>query len=359
MNTYISDISSVHLLRQARGRRWPRLEECHDRTVADSGASRRQWWRESIPELEPLMTIDSRHPLHIHVSCDSQRVRSDTIACDVLSPVLPDGAFLLAILNQMGTSVKIDAGPLSFVQLAHKLERMVRTGTLSYAQARALLIDFGMEVTGSYVRDPFASASGGCHFSVRPVTCSADMQSWCRGAHHVRGVRFARRIARDVMDASRSPMETLHAIVLSSSPELGGLGLGAPLINEPLHLNRQQHRLLQRSRITPDLYFPDLGFAIEHQGGGHGTSAQYAEDAYRTQVYAALGIRLFETSRLDVQTPAAYDRFLQRLTYRIATDHGTRLGSRLREILDDPALHRLRWKVIDALVDRSIDPWSQ
>lgn len=233
MNTYVSDISSVCLLRQARGRRWPRLEECHDHMVATPDASQSQWWRASIPELEPLMTIDSRNPLHIHVSCRSQRVRASTIACDVFSPMLPSGAFLLAILNGTGASVKIDAGPLSFVQLAHRLGRAARVNTLSYAQARALLIDFGMEVTGTYSRNPFAPASEDCHFSVRPVTYAADIQSWCKDANYVRGVQLARRIAHDVMDASRSPMETLHAIVLSSSPELGGLGLGAPSSTNP------------------------------------------------------------------------------------------------------------------------------
>ena len=54
---------------------------------------------------------------------------------------------MLAVLSESGSSVRIDSGGLSFGQLAGKLARAERRGDLSRAQARALLIDFGMELT--------------------------------------------------------------------------------------------------------------------------------------------------------------------------------------------------------------------
>lgn len=357
MDVYVSDISSVQLLRRARGRCWPRVEECLDRTVGVPPSLRSQWWRDGIAELAPLLTIDERHPLHLHVSCEERRIRARSIECDILSPVLPEGSFMLAVLSESGSSVRIDSGGLSFGQLAGKLARAERRGDLSRAQARALLIDFGMELTGNYARNEVNPLTDDCYFFVGRATSADGIRMWCDNACRVRGAKYARRISRDVMDGSQSPRETLHAIILSSPPELGGLGLERPLLNVPLQLSSQERLLINGPSMCPDLYFPDLGFAIEHQGGPHGTSAQYAEDASRSQVYAALGITLFETSRRDVWSAAAYDIFLHRLIHRLAADHGTRLGRRLTEIVDDPVSRRTRWSVIDVLTDGTLDPW--
>lgn len=355
MDIFISNISSVSLLRCARTSRALRLEECLDRTVTSDIPPYKHWWHQEMEDLRQLLAIDMRHPLHIHVPCERQRVRSQLVESDILSTVLPRHSFLLAVMTSDGTSVRIDSGALSLVQFAHDLQQAERQGRLDRRQSRAMLIDFGMELCGSYSR---CDGESTCHFFLPPLTTADELQRWSAEARGLRGLTLARYGSRCIMNGSASPMETLHAIMLSSPPELGGLGLGEPLLNMPLCLDDTDRGLMSRRSMRPDLFFPDLGIAIEHQGRSHRSAAQYMEDASRSQMYAALGISVLATSAQDVRGPEAYERFLRRLVRCIIRRGRPRLGHQLTDVLDNPTLCGTRESVLSALTDRPLQPWQ-
>ena len=111
-----------------------------------------------------------------------------------------------------------------------------------------------MELTGNYARNEVNPLTDDCYFFVGRATSADGIRMWCDNACRVRGAKYARRISRDVMDGSQSPRETLHAIILSSPPELGGLGLERPLLNVPLQLSSQERLLIKLFKLRIFLF---------------------------------------------------------------------------------------------------------
>ena len=333
----------------ARYGAWPHLHACMDATARLPEGERPQWWRSAVAMLSPHVDIDARSPLELYVTGQESRVRAKLASGCVCPLHLPRGAFVFAELPGDVGSVRIESPALSFARFAQEVAEEELAGGIDVTQTRALLLDYGCELCGSYARDARAPLGNECHYFLHPVTTSRDLSAWCGALRRYRHQRRAEACALEVIEGSASPMETLHAIVLSSSPEKGGMGLGRPLLNQQLQLGSAERWVLHRSSMRPDLFFPDLNLAIEHLGGKHGSGVAYEEDAAREQVYAALDIALFTTTRRDMETPRNYDLFLRRLIHRLGRERSRSLERELLERLDDPLVSRARWGMVEIL----------
>ena len=352
MEAYVAGRHARSLLRRARYSAWPRLHACMDVAARTPEGERPQWWRPAVTMLRPYVDMDAKSPLELYVAGQGSRVRAELASGSACPPHLPRGAFVFAELPGDVGSVRIESPALSFARFAQEVVEEESAGGIDAVQTRALLLDYGYELCGSYARDALAPLESECHYFLNPTTTSRDLSAWCGSLYRYRHKRRAEACAREVLEGSASPMETLHAIVLSSGPEKGGMALGRPLLNEQLRVGPAERWVLHRHSMRPDLFFPELNLAIEHLGGKHGSGAAYEEDAAREQVYAALDIALFTTTRRDMETPQNYDLFLRRLIHRLGKERGRSLERRLLERLNDPLVTRARWEMVDILTGK-------
>jgi hypothetical protein len=302
--------------------------------------------------LHPYVDRGARSPLELYVAGRGPRVRAELASGHACPLHLLRGAFVFAELPGTVGSVRIESPTLSFARFAQEVVEEELAGGIDVVQARALLLDYGYELCGSYARDALAPLKVECHYFLNPTITPRDLSAWCGALYRYRHKRRAEACALEVLEGSASPMETLHAIVLSSGPERGGMALGRPLLNEQLRVDPAERWALNCPSMRPDLFFPELNLAIEHLGRKHGSGVAYEEDAAREQVYAALGIALFTTTRRDMETPRSYDLFLRRLIHRLGKERGRSLERKLLERLNDPVVTRARWEMVDILTSK-------
>ncbi|MEE3480230.1 MAG: hypothetical protein VZQ81_09475 [Succiniclasticum sp.] len=369
MDAFLTDETSCALLRMSRYSPELRLNECGARAVSISEGSSGQWWRGAVRAVSRYIDVDERHPLCILVPDHQLRVRTPLVKSTACAVTLPVGAFLSVELNGRsddesggGSLLAIESPAHSFARLAGALERAVHGGNLSRLQARALLIAYGYELCGTYARDARKPLAADAHYDLRPAATPDELAAWCRAqaGRGVSGIRLARSCARHVLAGSASPAESIHGIVFTTQPQLGGLGMSRHevLMNESLKLSPEESRLMHRLPLTPDLTFTALGNrVIEHQGSYHDRPLQYQEDASRVQDYGALGRPVFMTSAADFASPERYDQFLRRFVAWVRHDMGPRVADHYQGILDDPAYAAARHELIAALTDHIHDPW--
>lgn len=363
MDAFLTDETSCAMLRISRYSLEPRVGTSGLRTVSIDEGSRVQWWRSAVREVRRYIDVDADHPLCVSVPDEQSRVRSHLVRSSIHSVPLPAGSYLTAELDLSGIFVALESPAHSFASLAAVLDRALHKGRLDQVQARAILLAYGYELCGTYALDAAEPLTADAHYRLEPAATGEDLMAWCqaqaiRGA---RGIALARTCAPEVQCGSASPAETIHAIMLTSSPELGGLGMSREdvLLNQSLHLGLAEQALVHRLPLTPDITFAQLGGRVlEHQGGQHDRTLQYREDASRIQDYAALGRPVITTSATDLASPTAYDAFLRRFLAWVRHDLGPRTANPYQEILDDPACTDARHHLLATLTDRIHDQWA-
>lgn len=282
MDIWIGGHSAVELLRMARSGRWPRLHESSNRFVGHSSAGVGGAWREAVCELGRYVDVSPSHPLMVRVADGAHRIRSSAVACEVSSSAFPNGSFLIAELGTSGTTVRIDAPEHQLLSLARYLSPLVSTGRMDRPVALAVLAEFGMELCGTYARDPRNPYGEDCQYRTKPVTDPDRMGLWLDGVSHVKGARLAKASVRHIHAGSASPVESTHAILLGFPVRWGGIALGTFQLNAQLVMSRKDMGMLERTSFRPDLYFPRHRLAIEHYGAEwHGGIDRMAEDATR------------------------------------------------------------------------------
>lgn len=364
MDAFLTDETSCALLRVARYSTLPRMDESTARTVSIPSGAQTQWWRPALRFVEQFVPVDAKRPLCITVPDLRSRVQSSRVRSVVCSKVLPTGSYLsLDMGNNAGHDevfLAIESPAHSFASFARRLDQAQHAGRLSHLQARALLLAYGHELCGSYARDAAQPLTADCHYRLEMAATPEDIVTWCQAfdGRNSRGIRLARECAPQVMAGSASPAETIHGIVLTSPPELGGLGMSDAAMNHALELTPEERALVHRLPLTPDLTFPQFGgLVLEHQGGTHDDPLQYREDASRTQDYWALGRPVIMTSSVDFESPEAYDAFLRRLIAGVRRRLGAEVSEPYQAILDDPRATAARHKLLSVLTDRVHDPW--
>lgn len=350
MDIWIGGHSAVELLRMARSGRWPRLHESNSRIVGHSSAGVGRTWREAVSELGQYLDVFPSHPLMVRVADGAHRIRSSVVDCKVNASVLPSGSFLIVELDAFGTSVHIDAPEHQLLSLARHLSPLVSMGRMDRPVALAVLAEFGMELCGTYARNPRNPYGEDCHYGTNPVTDPNRLSLWLNGVSHVKGARLAKASVRHIRAGSASPVESTHAILLGFPVRWGGIALGDFQLNAQLVMSRKDMSMLGRTSFRPDLYFPRYRLAIEHYGAEwHGGIDRMAEDATRTQCYAALGIRVYPTTARDCGTAVAYESFLRKLAEGLGHDLGERHRRMILGRLEDFDGSRVRAAIIDEL----------
>ena len=364
MEAYLAAQTSCALVRLARRSLWPRLGPCARRRVTFDHEPRSYWWRDVIDELSPYVAVDSRHPLRVLVPTEARRSVSTLVDTIICSRNLPADSFLAMELEGSDHLYALESPGLSFLRMAQRLERAthkVGHHALSPLQARALLLDYGCELCGTYARDPKDPWYGPCAYRLKPLATPTEILAFCQAPElaRTRGIALARACAEAIPAMAASPAETLLDIFFTTSPKLGGMGLPnlEVLVNATLPLSPRERSLVHRTPLTPDLRFPGLGLVIEHQGSGHADPDQYREDASRIQDFGALGLSVFATSQSDLQTPAAFEAFLQRLVTWIAHEHGRAVAAPYQAILGDVHYRSARSDLVSTLMERRQDPW--
>lgn len=363
MDAFLVGETSNRLYRLSRYEKWPRIHSCQRRRPAvPEGRPRAHWWREVMDELEPYVTVDGKHPLELCVPSRDKRIRTTRpdfhVECSIVTGTLPKGSFLRAEL-ETGTSLYVQSPAYSLVWYARQVEVIVRSGTLTYEQGRALVQSYCHELCGTYAldsRNPDAEA----HYFLDPATTTEEIATWCRSALKRNGASFALACATAALDNSGSPRETFHSIMLTSSADLGGVELGDALLNQPINVSPEVRQTFHRWPMRPDLQFPKIGLYIEHLGPKHGEATQFMEDAYRAQDYSAAGALMYPTSRKDFESAAAYDSFLRRVGTGLSgrpDAKAQQTGGRLLNLLDNREATKTRWEVFDVLNDTRRNYW--
>ncbi len=361
MDAFLTNDTSCALLRVSRYRELPRISECTVRAVTIDPGSQTQWWRPAVRVAQQLVDVNARHPMCVTVPDHESRARSALVQSVICSAILPKNSYLALETGHDDVFLAIETPAHSFASLARVLDAARRAGRINYLQARAFLLAYGYELCGTYARDSKEPLTANCHYWLEPSATPDDLIAWAkaRTGQGARGIRFARECAPQVMAGSASPAETIHGIMLTSPPELGGMGMRDVLMNRSLDLKDDERALVHRVPLTPDLTFPQFGgLVLEHQGGDHDSPLQYREDASRTQDYWALGRPVVMTSSADFETVVTYEAFLRRLLAGVRRSVGPEAAEPYEALLDDPEASTVRSELFTALTDRAHDPWE-
>jgi hypothetical protein len=300
MMIFLSDISALESWRAA-----------NPRTMAVAPASDR--WRTDdylshSPSVEERAFADlSRYgirtrPVRLLVPDASRRIRSSKAVTRVWRGPVPPGSF-----RRIREGLYLCSPELVFLQMA---------GTLDLLP----LIELGFELCGFYaLRDDFREG-----FMTRaiPLATVESLSRYVESAAGARGRRNACRALRYVMERSRSPMETIEAMLFCLPSHLGGKGCPRPRLNRGIPLVGLARELAKRSSVECDVLWEEAGVDVEYDSyDNHATPDQLARDATKRAALDRLGIDVYTMTYAQLRDVAWFDAF----THMLAEKAGWRL----------------------------------
>ncbi|MDR1712802.1 MAG: hypothetical protein LBR39_01410 [Coriobacteriales bacterium] len=240
-----------------------------------------------------LWSLDK--PLHILVGSKAGRKGAGFIKSHILTTQLPAGSFLKA-----KDGPYVSSPELCFVQMAGKL-------TLPE------LIALGYELCGSYRLA--ANESTGQGFTLAsPLTTVAKLQAFANAATGLKGRKQAMRAIKYVLADSRSPMETILAMLLCLPYRLGGYGLPAPQLNTRITGSAEAKRTTHRSHFVCDLYWADYQVDVEYDSRDYHLSEEQVNDnAKRRNTLAAMGVEVITVTRRQIVSNSELRRVAEAL----------------------------------------------
>lgn len=149
------------------------------------------------------------------------------------------------------------------------------------------LLELGHELCGTY-----RMTGSGPTYNTEPLACVSSIRSYVKKAKGIRGRERALVACKYLADNSGSPAETALSIMFRLPLYYGGYGLGNPLLNHRITLNKGASRLLGgQMTIRPDFYWSRARYPVEYDGTlYHSTKAENDADERRRNAYAALGM---------------------------------------------------------------------
>ena len=355
MDYFIFGSSAIRLHREARRNNGIRLV-ASDITRIPRAASGRAFSTDgfSIPEIAVLCPESTRSPIDLLVPKASDRIRANGVRCSVRSGELPTGSYLqlefddsvfhrgagLANINQ--NRYYVDSPELTVVTMAGHLAHRVHAGRISNQMAFVSLFELCAEMCGTYARHPMLPRSGECAFWTKPIASSEAIRSTIESLSHMDGLALAKKVAPWIFDNSASPMETLHFGAVSLAPRFGGLSIDRPKMNTPLFPTEQQRRLMRHQTLRPDLSWPELKVAIEHNGREwHDFAGKRDDDDARIQDYQLCGWKVFPVRYRDVRNQTQFNKFALRLCKSLEEASGKNVMRRVTALMrDDDFLQR-------------------
>ena len=161
------------------------------------------------------------------------------------------------------------------------------------------LVALGLELCGTY------SLFGDSSAAVKRarITDAASIASYLDKIPGLVGAKAARRALRCIRDGSASPRETDLFMMLCLPTKAGGFGLPAAHLNRTMRVPAHAQSLTGLTAITPDLFWPDHGIALEYESTeSHGAYAstrelyginqrKLASDSERRRTYEAMHVK--------------------------------------------------------------------
>lgn len=196
--------------------------------------------------------------LHIMVAKTHGTRSSSALTRHRSAAVLPRQAFI-----KVAPGLFVCSPEFVFVQLAATL-------------TRGALMAVGYELCGCY---PLGAERAGALVR-RPLSSPRRLAAFAARATGLAGVKAARSAAKQVLAKSGSLMETEVSIIAFSLFSQGGLGLRAPLLNEPVVLSDRARCATGLSRVVCDWLWPGERVVLEYDGhDAHSSPQQQAHDA--------------------------------------------------------------------------------
>lgn len=302
--------------------------------------------------------FSSERPLQIAVPSAKDRPRIKAVSCTVHSGGLPEGAFM-----GIGDGLTMSSPELLFVELANVMSPEVH-----------LLL--GMELCGTFARDPVDPRNGAVAYQVPAVTSVQRLRAFVEACWHVNGLGKARETLEWLVDNAWSPMEA----ILTALSVLPGAMLGYDLW--PVQLNRRidmEEGASKQSRV-PDLLFCGTEVGMNYDGEDHlplrdiasaamrlalspGSSdkqkelenaiavarAESVSDKRRDRDLGAAGMTVFAVTKEDLYEERGLDKLMLQVIEAIERG-GRRKLTKQRVMLENPLLASLRQEFIWSLL---------
>lgn len=314
----------------------------------------------AVEGIRSLEDFDEDHPACLASPSKGSRFFAAGIRSMVLSGPLPRGSFLTIGQDGRypegpalpeGSAYHVTSPALCMLSMAELLQQRMRAGTVDEQRALVRLIGLGLEMCGTYARDPERPASGDPAYDLQCVCRADDVRRQLGELSRRRGLRLALRAARHVVDGSGSPMESLHLMMLSLPESLGGLALPVPAMNRAIERTETGGHMTHFDHMRPDLSWPESRVAIEHDGdGGHSAPKNRATDARRIQDYQSLGWRVFPTTFADVRTQQSFNRFAWHVVEALDPTGSKGLHDRMARLMADATFLSLQARLLQMLL---------
>lgn len=302
--------------------------------------------------------FSSDRPLNVAVPAAKHRLRVKGVSCTVYSGGLPKGAFI-----GIGGGLVVSSPELLFVELANVMSPEVH-----------LLM--GMELCGTFARDPANPRNGDVTFQVPPVTNAERLRSFVSECRHVNGVGQAKKTLEWLLDDAWSPMEAILAALAVLPAGSFGYDLW------PIQLNRRvatENGASKESRV-PDLVFNGTDVGMNYDGEEHFPLQGIADAAMRLALapgdknceerlehalaaaregsvadkrrdrdLGAAGKTVFAVTKEDLYERGALDALMLQVIEAIERG-GRRKLSKQRIMLENPLLAKVRQEFVWSLL---------
>jgi hypothetical protein len=256
------------------------------------------------------MILEDKQPLHILVPSKSTWRHAKGIYCHLCTAPLPSGSFRL-----IGKGIFVCSPEFVFLQMA---------SSLSFPE----VIELGMELCGSFSLSQ-AAADGA--FGHEPITNTAKITSFLSRMSGARNTAIASRALAWVIDNSRSPMESITAMLLTLPPRYGGYGLRRPLLNPPIFIPPHVTGNPHGSPRQCDLFWPEKKVAVEYDSNAwHTGTTRIAQDSTRRNELAFMDISVISITWIQISDIRSFDRTARIIAKKI----GFRIGSADAECLN-------------------------
>lgn len=305
---------------------------------------------ELIKEMRAQPFLRTEERLHLLVCGQPNRRKVKGVLCHSGDRPLPSGSVLT-----MRNGLRVCSPSLTFVQMGSLLPV-------------PLLVCFGMALCGIFAVESFVNPPE-CSFEhaelvppqsnglpARTQIMSVDkMARYLESAPHLPGFRRARTALQYVLERSRSPMESVSALMLSMPRRAGGFGLPKPTLNCRVALDSWLHggvsdRSANLRGALPfaesDMVFSygDIAVHVDYHGKDyHAGESDLHHDSLKANAYAQKRIPYFILTKQQVSNLALFEKFALQLA--------DSLGWKPRRVIANQAqrraaLHRILLKGI-------------
>ncbi|MEY8436889.1 hypothetical protein AAK967_03985 [Atopobiaceae bacterium 24-176] len=275
-------------------------------TKVEADLVRSQWWfAEMRPYAKALAGLppSADPPVRLLSTEKNRHGRTSFVAPHRIPPRLPE-APLLRVVDPAKEEPVYAVSPSLYL-----LMRAPLLGDVALARMVS-------DLCGSYVYRPDQNGE----IARRPRSL-ATVEGLRRELLDLKGEHGAGR-AISVLGFSASgaasPMETAVALVMCAPRAMGGRAFPAPHLNEPVSLDPDERKLLGRSAMRFDFFWPEARTAVEYDSARfHNNEQQDELDKLRREVAANHGVELMSLTRSVLRDPVRLDLFMEQVARRL------------------------------------------